>query len=61
MDALIDDSAAIRQSAGEELRTISRLYIGHYDDSVVEERARVQERYRQWWETSGRAALSAEQ
>jgi len=61
IDALIDDSATIRQSAGEELRTISRLYIGHYDDSVVEERARVQERYRQWWETSGRAALSAEQ
>lgn len=61
IDALIDDSTAIRQSAGEELRTISRLYIGHYDDGVVEERARVQERYRQWWETSGRAALSAEQ
>jgi hypothetical protein len=61
IDALTDDSVAIRQSAGEELRTISRLYIGHYDDNVVEERARVQERYRQWWETSGRAASSAEQ
>ena len=61
IDALTDDSAAIRQSAGEELRKISRLYIGHYDDTVLEDRVRVQERYRLWWETTGRSVLSPEQ
>jgi HEAT repeat protein len=61
IDALLDDSAPLRQSAAEELRTISRLYVGHYDDNVIEERARIQERYRQWWETTGRAVLSPEQ
>jgi hypothetical protein len=61
IDALTDDSSSIRQSAAEELRMITRLYVGHYDDNVLEQRSRVQERYRQWWEESGRAALSAEQ
>ncbi len=61
IDALTDDSSTIRQAAGEELRMITRLYVGHYDDNVLEQRSRVQERYRQWWDESGRAALSAEQ
>jgi hypothetical protein len=61
IDALLDDSAPLRQSAAEELRTISRLYVGHYDDNILEERARIQDRYRQWWETTGRTVLSPEQ
>lgn len=61
IDALLDDSAALRQSAAEELRTVSRLYVGHYDDNVVEERVRIQDRYRQWWESTGKLLLSPDQ
>jgi hypothetical protein len=61
IDALTDDSPNVRQSATEQLRQISRLYVGHYDDSLLEERSRVQERYRTWWDTTGRAAVMAEQ
>ena len=61
MDSLLDDSPTVRQSAFDELRAISRIYIGQYDDNVPEQRLRVQERYRQWWNEAGRAALSAEQ
>ena len=60
IDALTDDSPNVRQSATEQLRQISRLYVGHYDDSLLEERARVQERYRAWWDTVGRALIMAE-
>jgi len=61
IDALADDSPTLRQSASEELRTITRLYVGHHDDNVLEERARIQERYRQWWESTGRATLLTDQ
>jgi hypothetical protein len=59
IDALTDDSPNVRQSAMEQLRQVSRLYVGYYDDSLMEERSRVQERYRIWWETIGRPAHSA--
>ena len=59
IDALTDDSPNVRQSATEQLRQISRLYVGYYDDSLLEERSRVQERYRTWWETTGRASVMA--
>ena len=58
IDALTDDSPNVRQSATEQLRSISRLYVGYYDDALLEERSRVQERYRTWWETMGRSALT---
>lgn len=60
IDALTDDSPNVRQSATEQLRQISRLYVGYYDDNLLEERSRVQERYRIWWETIGRPAMAAE-
>ena len=60
IDALTDDSPNVRQSATEQLRQISRLYVGYYDDSLPEERSRVQERYRTWWDTTGRASVMAE-
>jgi len=41
----------------EQLRQISRIYVGYYDEHLLEERVRVQERYRVWWESTGRAAL----
>jgi HEAT repeat protein len=58
IDALLDDSPPLRQGAAEELRTISRVYVGHHDDNLVEERVRIQDRYRNWWETTGKALLS---
>jgi HEAT repeat protein len=61
IDSLSDDSATTRQAAFDELRAISRIYVGQYDDNVPEQRTRVQERYRQWWNETGRSALSAEQ
>ena len=59
IDALTDDSPNVRQSAMEQLRQISRLYVGYYDDGLLEERARVQERYRIWWETIGQPASAS--
>jgi hypothetical protein len=59
IDALVDDSPNVRQSAMEQLRQISRIYVGYYDEHLIEERVRVQERYRVWWESSGRSALEA--
>ncbi len=61
IDALTDDSPNVRQSAMEQLRQVSRLYVGYYDDGLMGERSRVQERYRIWWETIGRPAHSARQ
>jgi len=57
IDALVDESPNVRQSAMEQLRQISRIYVGYYDEHLLEERVRVQERYRVWWESTGRAAL----
>jgi hypothetical protein len=57
IDALVDESPNVRQSAMEQLRQISRIYVGYYDEHLIEERVRVQERYRVWWESTGRAAL----
>jgi hypothetical protein len=59
IDALIDDSSNVRQSAMEQLRQISRLYVGFFDDNVLEERVRVQERYRIWWQTTGKPPAPA--
>lgn len=61
IDALDHRSPAIRQAASEELRLISRLYVGNVDDDSVEARAKVQKKYRDWWATgvgspSGRPA-----
>ena len=49
IDALDHRSPAIRQAASEELRLISRLYVGNVDDDSGEARARVQKKYREWW------------
>ncbi len=57
IDALLDDSPNVRQSAMEQLRQLSRIYVGYYDDGLLEERVRVQERYRAWWESSGQSVL----
>jgi hypothetical protein len=55
IDALTHDSQDIRRSAGEELKIVTREYFGYYDDLPARERERAQTRYREWWETRGKA------
>jgi hypothetical protein len=53
IDALDHRAATIRQAASEELRLISRLYLGNFDDDSVESRAKMQKKYRDWWAAGG--------
>lgn len=55
IDALTHDSAEIRRAAGEELKTLTREYFGYYDDLPPGQRAHAQEKYREWWESRGKA------
>ncbi len=55
IDALLHDDIRIRRDAGEELKALSREYFGYYEDLSKKERSRVQQRYREWWETKGKA------
>lgn len=58
IDALMHDQAALRASAGEELKTITKEYFGYYDDLPKRERERAQSRYREWWNSVGRVRFS---
>jgi len=58
IDALTHDSQEIRHAAGEELKQTTREYFGYYDDLPRQERARAQQRYREWWEARGRAIFA---
>jgi hypothetical protein len=58
IDALMHDQQAIRGSASEELRSITKEYFGYYDDLPKRERERAQARYREWWEGIGRVRFS---
>jgi hypothetical protein len=55
IEALTHESQDIRRSAGEELKIVTREYFGYYDDLPARERERAQTRYREWWETRGKA------
>jgi hypothetical protein len=55
IDALEHRQPAIRQAAAEELRLLSRLYVGDLDDDSAEARAKVQKKYRDWWTAGGRS------
>ena len=55
IDALMHDDAKIRREAGDELKAITKEYFGYYDDLPKKERAKAQERYREWWESKGKA------
>lgn len=58
IDGLLHESAEIRREAGDELKTLSREYFGYYEDLPIEERAQAQARYREWWETRGKARFT---
>ena len=53
IDALMNDQAALRKAAGEELSSTTREYFGYHDDLTKRERERVQSRYREWWQNIG--------
>jgi HEAT repeat protein len=55
IDALMHDLADIRRAAGDELKSLTKEYFGYYDDLPKKERARAQQRYREWWESKGKA------
>jgi hypothetical protein len=55
IDALMHESPDIRRAAGEELKSLTKEYFGYYDDLPEDERLAAQNRYRQWWETKGKA------
>ncbi len=58
IDALMHEQAALRATAGEELKTITKEYFGYYDDLPKRERERAQSRYREWWNSVGRIRFS---
>jgi HEAT repeats len=55
IDALMHENQELRRTAGDELKSLTKEYFGYYDDLPKKERERAQERYRQWWETKGKA------
>jgi hypothetical protein len=55
IDALSHATADIRRAAGDELKSTTKEYFGYYDDLPVAERQKAQNRYREWWETKGKA------
>lgn len=58
IDSLMHEQRALRGSASEELRTITKEYFAYYDDLPKRERERAQSRYRDWWENIGRVRFS---
>jgi HEAT repeat protein len=55
IDALMNDSSEIRRAAGDELKVLTKEYFGYYDDLPKRERAKAQKKYREWWDTKGKA------
>jgi len=54
IDALMNEHAALRAAASEELKTTTKEYFGYYDDLPKKEREKAQELYRAWWEREGK-------
>ncbi len=55
IDSLMHENQELRRTAGDELKSLTKEYFGYYDDLPKKERERAQERYRQWWESKGKA------
>jgi HEAT repeat protein len=55
IDALMHESQEIRRAAGDELKSLTKEYFGYYDDLPARERERAQKRYRDWWDSKGKA------
>jgi hypothetical protein len=55
IDSLMHENQELRRTAGDELKSLTKEYFGYYDDLPKKERERAQERYRQWWDSKGKA------
>jgi hypothetical protein len=55
IDALMHENQDVRRAAAEELKSLTKEYFGYYDDLPKKERSQAQQRYREWWETRGKA------
>ncbi len=55
IDALMHESQEVRRAAGDELKSLTKEYFGYYDDLPARERERAQKRYRDWWDSKGKA------
>lgn len=55
IEALMSESSNLRSAASEELKSLTKEYFGYYEDLPKRERARAQQRYREWWESRGKA------
>jgi hypothetical protein len=55
IDSLMHENVELRRAAGEELKSVTKEYFGYYEDLPPKERARAQQRYRDWWDTKGKA------
>jgi hypothetical protein len=58
IDALMHDEVDVRRAAGEELKSLTKEYFGYYDDLPKAERQKAQARYREWWDSTGKARFS---
>lgn len=58
IDALMHESQEIRRAAGDELKSLTKEYFGYYDDLPARERERAQKRYRDWWDSKGKARFT---
>jgi hypothetical protein len=55
IDSLTHEQGEIRRAAGEELKALTREYFGYYDDLPPAQRLHAQKKYREWWDTKGKA------
>ena len=55
IDSLMHENQELRRTAGDELKSLTKEYFGYYDDLPKKERQRAQDRYREWWESKGKA------
>ena len=53
IDALVHEDAALRRESSNELRGLTKEYFGYAENLPERERARAQQRWRDWWATEG--------
>jgi len=55
IDALEGETPALRKAASDELKALTKQTFGYYDDLPRRERERVQQKFRDWWASDGKA------
>jgi hypothetical protein len=58
IEALAHEQPSIRRDAADELESLTGQRFGYYDDLPKEERTRIQEQFRTWWDAAGRAKFA---